>query len=567
MKKLIFSILLIMATSVSCSSVDISFPSVSYFRGEPSSISPGESATLSWDVSGATRVNIDHGVGDVALTGEWTVTPTVTTIYTITARNPLGVSATATAQVLVSEAPDTTSPTGAPVVNSFAADTYSIPTGGSAVLSWNVSNATTVTIDQGVGTVSLVGTITVSPATSTNYTLTASNAAGSATRTVTITLSSVSFSVDLRITTGIPIVTPSKVMAGGTVGLSPWTIKNEGAAETGLFSNGFYLSADPIITSDDTYLFEDNNENLTAGGQFNWGGPTLTIPPDTTPGSYYIGILVDWNNVIAESNENNNYVSSPITVTTPLPLHDLLITTGSPILTSTTVMAGETIGLSPWTVKYEGTTETGPFSNGYYLSTDSVIWPTDTYLGGNTNPSLSAGSQRNWESTILTIPPGTPPGSYYIGILVDRNNVMVESNENNNYVSTPITVTTSTTLPDLVITTGSPIINPSTVYAGGTVGLSAWTVKNEGAAETGPFSNGYYLSSDLVITSEDTYLYEDTNENLAAGAQFSWSGPTLTIPPGTPQGNYYIGMLVDRNNVVVESNESNNYVVTVVTVN
>ena len=277
-----------------------------------------------------------------------------------------------------------------------------------------------MTIDQGVGPVSPVGTITVSPATTTNYTLNAANAAGSATRTITITVSAISFPVDLRIITGSPIVTPSTVVPGGTIGLSPWTVKNEGATDTGPFANGFYLSTDSIITSADTYLDGNNNENLTAGAQYNWGGPTLTIPSTTTPGNYYIGIFVDRNNIVNESNENNNYVSTPITVTTSLSLHDLLITTGSPILSSSTVMPGETIGLSPWTLKYEGTSETGPFANGYYLSTDPVIWSTDTYLGGNSNGNLTAGAEYNWDSPVLAIPSTTPPGNYYIGILIDR---------------------------------------------------------------------------------------------------------------------------------------------------
>ena len=110
-------------------------------------------------------------------------------------------------------------------------------------------------------------------------------------------------------------------------------------------------------------------------------------------------------------------------------------------------------------------------------------------------------------------------------------------------------------------------MTPATVAPGGTIGLSAWTVKNEGAADTGPFSNGFYMSTDPVITSTDTYLDGNNNENLAAGDQHNWGGPTLTIPAGTPQGNYYIGILADRNNAVNESNENNNYVVTVITVN
>jgi hypothetical protein len=40
----------------------------------------------------------------------------------------------------------------------------------------------------------------------------------------------------------------------------------------------------------------------------------LIIPASTVPGTNYIGILVDRFNEVAESNENNNYVSSQIII-------------------------------------------------------------------------------------------------------------------------------------------------------------------------------------------------------------------------------------------------------------
>ncbi len=539
-------------------------PAISYFGAEPSSISPGGSAKLRWSVSGATVVSIDQGIGNVALNGERNVTPGVNTIYTLTATNPIGITTTATAQVLVTGV--SVPPAGLPVVNSFTANTYSITSGSSAILSWNVSNASSVTIDQGVGNVGSVGTISVSPPVTVNYTLTASNAAGLASRTITITVSPLSYLADLRITTGSPVVAPPTVAAGGTVSLSPWTVKNEGTAETGPFSNGFYLSIDPVITSADIYLDGNNNTNLVPGAQFTWGSPTLTIPPGTPPGIYYIGILVDRNNNVPESNKNNNYVAAMITVSASSSVYDLVITTGSPTVTPSTVAAGGTITLSPWTVKNEGIAETGPFANGFYLSTDSVIWTTDTYLDGNSNTNLAPGAQFTWGGPSLTIPPGTPPGNYYIGILVDRGNNVPESNENNNYVATMITVTSPVAFRDLVITTGSPTVTPSTVAAGGTVTLSPWTVKNEGTLDSGPFSNGFYLSTDAFITPADTYLTGNSNSSLAPGTQFNWGGPTLTIPLGTPPGTYYIGILVDRTNSVAESNENNNYVSAQITV-
>lgn len=90
--------------------------------------------------------------------------------------------------------------------------------------------------------------------------------------------------------------------------------------------------------------------------------------------------------------------------------------------------------------------------------------------------------------------------------------------------------------------------------------LSGWTVRNQGTAASGDFNNGFYLSTNTLITAAVTYLTGNANYSLAPGEQFTWGEPTLTIPKETNPGTYYLGILVDRTNVVVESNESNNYV-------
>jgi hypothetical protein len=79
-------------------------------------------------------------------------------------------------------------PNGAPAIGLFQASPAAFPAGGSTTLEWNVLNATTVTISEGVGTVSAVGTQNVSPATTTTYTLTATNAQGTSTATALATV-------------------------------------------------------------------------------------------------------------------------------------------------------------------------------------------------------------------------------------------------------------------------------------------------------------------------------------------------------------------------------------------
>src|SRR5260221_4767481 len=78
---------------------------------------------------------------------------------------------------------------------------------------------------------------------------------------------------------------------------------------------------------------------------------------------------------------------------------------------------------------------------------------------------------------------------------------------------------------DLVVSTGAPTVTPTTVTVGGTVQLSAWTIFNQGNANpTSGVSNGFYLSTDPVITTSDVRL--DGNNNtagvLTAGKGVKW---------------------------------------------
>lgn len=69
-----------------------------------------------------------------------------------------------------------------PSIEYFNANPESINRGESSTLSWSVSNATTITIDQGIESVSAKGTTEVSPEDTTTYTLTAKNNDGQKTK-------------------------------------------------------------------------------------------------------------------------------------------------------------------------------------------------------------------------------------------------------------------------------------------------------------------------------------------------------------------------------------------------
>lgn len=85
--------------------------------------------------------------------------------------------------------PPTTGTTGKPTINSFTAEPSTIAKGQAATLRWSISNATDMTIDQGIGAVQSNGSRQVFPSATTTYTLIANGPGGSDTRTVTVEIS------------------------------------------------------------------------------------------------------------------------------------------------------------------------------------------------------------------------------------------------------------------------------------------------------------------------------------------------------------------------------------------
>jgi hypothetical protein len=63
------------------------FPFIEYFDTKPAAVNPGEAATLSWSVVGASAIEIDHGIWSVVPKGTMKVSPSETTTYTLTAIN------------------------------------------------------------------------------------------------------------------------------------------------------------------------------------------------------------------------------------------------------------------------------------------------------------------------------------------------------------------------------------------------------------------------------------------------------------------------------------------------
>jgi hypothetical protein len=154
---------------------------LAYCYAVPTNIMAGESSILNWSAIGATAVTITPGVGSVPLTGTFAVSPAATTNYTIVATGPNSTTASCTVAVTVT-------PGQMPRIIQFSATPPSINSGQSAMLNWTVDNSTSQSINNGVGSVALTGSQSVSPTATTTYTLTATNTFGSVTAMATVTV-------------------------------------------------------------------------------------------------------------------------------------------------------------------------------------------------------------------------------------------------------------------------------------------------------------------------------------------------------------------------------------------
>ncbi|ALW85058.1 hypothetical protein AUC43_08115 [Hymenobacter sedentarius] len=232
---------------------------------------------------------------------------------------------------------------------------------------------------------------------------------------------------------------------------------------------------------------------------------------------------------------------------------DLVIV--APFVVPTTVLGGAPYTMSA-VIKNQGSNGSQFNCIGYYLSNDNVWDATDAYLGSSCQ-SLMYPGQSGTCSIMGTISILTPPGSYRLLLVADPLNAEQESDETNNVVSFALTVATGgAALPDLEL--WRPSLSFDAVPPGGSTGAFTF-IFNRGPGSAGSYEIGYYLSADTVFSAgTDVFLGLVTGGGLSTPSGTIHSAPVLTVPATTAPGNYFLVLMADPRNVIVESNENNN---------
>jgi len=127
----------------------------------------GGNVKLSWNTKNANKVTIDNNVGTVSANGTHSLNVTKTTTFTLTVKAD-GQDDTCKVTVKVGDKPADKTPS----CDYFQADPDKVDEGDTFKLTWGTTNAKSVSINNGVGTVAKDGSLTLTADSDSTYTLT-----------------------------------------------------------------------------------------------------------------------------------------------------------------------------------------------------------------------------------------------------------------------------------------------------------------------------------------------------------------------------------------------------------
>ena len=218
------------------------------------------------------------------------------------------------------------------------------------------------------------------------------------------------------------ITVPSKLGAGGSFVITD-TTTNQGGGDTGASVTQFYLSTDPLLDAGDVLLTGSHTIAGLSAGTASSSSTAISIPAGSAPGSYYFFAKADAGNAVSETQESNNTVIKLVAIGP-----DLIVSSVS--LTSPAAAGSQTSVTD--TVTNQGGGAAGPTTTRFYLSTNITLEAADVLLPESRAVAALASGASSSATTLVTIPPGTAPGAYYVLAKADADGSVNESTETNN---------------------------------------------------------------------------------------------------------------------------------------
>ncbi len=305
------------------------------------------------------------------------------------------------------------------------------------------------------------------------------------------------------------------------------------------FGANVYFSADQVITPGMDTLLGRVSLSAVAAGATRTSTLSTRVPAMLMPGVYYVGAIVDPENVVPEvSKQNNTAVSGPFLVGP-----EINGTISGPARSG----PGETFDA---TLNIQSDGSPVP-SVGYqiYLSVDETLDGQDILVA--TGSAAVGGQPSAVVNVPVTLALGLQPASYHLAVRFDPANTIGEIDETNN------TNVSSGSLrvvgPDIV---AADLLGATSAFRGLSYDVTA-TLRNAGGARAENFYYAFYFSDNQLITITDPKLGEIGPITLAGGQTITVHH-TFTVASTIAAGNYYLGIISDSTSQILEEVENNN---------
>jgi hypothetical protein len=365
-------------------------------------------------------------------------------------------------------------------------------------------------------------------------------------------------------------VMPNSFTAEHYVGIS-YAIKNQGLGPISgkSWKDKVYLSRLPAWNVDSAVLLKTVSTTITLYPDSSYALNdsifinTLVLQKlKIDSANCYFYVWTDAENAVFEyTNENNNIARSGAILARQKVRPDLTVIAAA---TPDSLRSGTTSNIS-WTVKNMGGLTSyfiGQWYDGLYLSLDTVLSGSDIFVRREyIQGPLDSGFQYS-RSMNFTVPNGLS-GYYHLLLVADELNYCNDRNRANNYLiirdqnGLPHPSYISLTPPaDLVI---DSFVAPATGYSGQPLSVK-WRIKNQGVGATNSNSwiERFYLSTDTILDGSDLPV-TSYNRSGALAVNGAYRDSMQVFIPISAQGNYYLLLKTDNNDVVYEhTNENNN---------
>jgi len=362
-------------------------------------------------------------------------------------------------------------------------------------------------------------------------------------------------------------ITSAIEVAPGDVVLMTFSLFNKGDLIEDPFKLLVALSKDELYQEDKDLVLKEITLDGMDDGRYkevkvSYVDEAAPLPPDTPEGSYFLFVIADPDDVVTESDEDNNVeqATSLITVSETAKFKADLTVTPPDFFQGTTVYPGKSVSYAIDLVN-QGQAEAKNFRYAVYGSVDTDLSEDDIRLTSEDSDmifSLDAGKSIGI-SGLLKVPVTMAIGQYYAIARVDLTNSVAEDSESNNMAVSPwVFDVVEEVLLGYDLSLDAIEVSPHDTYKGGSVKVVSH-VSNPGNKPSPAIPIAFFVSDEPGLNPNyDTKVGTQVAASLPPGGESTLTY-VVPMPNLLKPDDYYFSVVLDVDGVLDELDETNNW--------